>query len=228
MVFDVFGTVVDWRSGIIREGEELGQRKNLEIDWPAFADAWRGKYQPSMEKVRNGEEPWTNLDSLHRSSLEELLEEFEIEGLNENEKDHFNKAWHRLDPWPDSCEGLRRMKERHVISPLSNGNVALLTNMAKRAGIPWDLILSAEVVHRYKPDPETYLLMGRLFSFEPEEVMMVAAHVDDLLAARKSGLKTAYVKRPDEFGVGGEAEEPHPSIDIVAESFIELSEKLTG
>lgn len=227
MVFDVFGTVVDWRSGVIREGEALGERKNLDIDWPAFADAWRGKYQPSMERVRSGEAPWTNLDSLHRASLEELLDEFGIEGLSEEEKTHFNKAWHRLDPWPDSVEGLRRMKENHVISPLSNGNVALLANMAKRAGIPWDLILSAEVAHRYKPDPETYLLMPRLFSFEPEEVMMVAAHVDDLMEARKAGLQTAYVKRPDEFGPGGEAEEPNPSIDIVAEDFIELAEKVS-
>lgn len=226
MVFDVFGTVVDWRSGVIREGEALGERKNLEIDWHAFADEWRGKYQPSMEKVRNGGAPWMNLDSLHSASLEELLDEFGIEGLSETEKDHFNRSWHRLDPWPDSIEGLRRIKETHVISPLSNGNVSLLANMAKRAGIPWDVILSAETVHRYKPDPQTYLLMPRLFSFEPEETMMVAAHVDDLLAARECGLKTAYVKRPDEFGVGGEAEEPDPSIDIVAEDFIELSEKL--
>ncbi len=226
MVFDVFGTVVDWRSGIIREGGELGRKKSLDVDWPAFADAWRGKYQPSMEKVRKGEEPWKNLDELHRASLEELLEEFGIEGLGEDEKDHFTRAWHRLDPWPDSSEGLRRMKENRVIAPLSNGNVALLTNMAKRASLPWDLILSAEVVHRYKPDPETYLLMGRLFSFEPEEVMMVAAHVGDLLSAKECGLKTAYVKRPEEFGPGGEAEAPDPSIDIVADDFIELAGKL--
>lgn len=228
MVFDVFGTVVDWRSGVIREGEILGEKKNLDLDWHAFADEWRGKYQPSMERVRSGEAPWTNLDSLHRASLEELLDEFGIEGLSEEERDDFNRAWHRLDPWEDSIAGLRRLKEKHVISPLSNGNISLLTNMAKRAGLPWDVILSAETIHRYKPDPETYLLMPRLFSFEPEETMMVAAHVDDLLAARECGLKTAYVKRPDEFGVGGEAEEPYSSIDIVVDDFVELSEKLTG
>jgi 2-haloacid dehalogenase len=227
MVFDVFGTVVDWRSGIIREGEALGRKRDLDVNWPAFADAWRGKYRPSMERVRNGEKPWANLDSLHRASLEELLEEFHVEGLSEEEKTHFTRAWHRLDPWPDSVEGLRRMKEGSVISPLSNGNVSLLTNMAKRAGLPWDVILSAEIVRRYKPDPETYLLMGRLFSFAPDEVMMVAAHVDDLLAAKECGLKTAYVKRPDEFGPGGEAEEPDPSIDIVADDFVELSEKVS-
>lgn len=226
LVFDVFGTVVDWRSGVIRDGEELGRKKNLDVDWASFADEWRGKYQPSMEKVRNGETPWKNLDSLHRASLEELLAEFGIKELSEAEKDHLNRAWHRLDPWPDAVEGLRRIKEEHIISPLSNGNVALLTNMAKRARLPWDLILSAESVRRYKPDTETYLLMPRLFSFEPEEVMMVAAHVDDLLKARKAGLKTAYVKRPEEFGPGGEAESPDPSIDIVAEDLIELSERI--
>ncbi|MDQ3507498.1 MAG: haloacid dehalogenase type II [Actinomycetota bacterium] len=226
MVFDVFGTVVDWRAGVIREGEELGQKKNLDVDWHAFADEWRGKYQPSMERVRNGEVEWTNLDSLHRASLEELLEEFEIEGLSEVEKDHLNRAWHRLDPWPDSVEGLRKMKGNHVISPLSNGNISLLVNMAKRAGLPWDVVLSAETIHRYKPDPETYLLMPGLFDFAPEETMMAAAHVSDLLAAKECGLKTAYVKRPDEFGVGGEAEEPDSSIDIVAENFVELSKKL--
>ncbi|MGH3086325.1 MAG: HAD-IA family hydrolase, partial [Rubrobacteraceae bacterium] len=151
LVFDVFGTVVDWRSGVIQAGEELGKKNNLDIDWPAFADAWRGRYQPSMQRVRNGEVPWTNLDDLHRASLEELLKEFGIEGLSEDEKAHFNRVWHRLDPWPDSMEGLRRLKENRVIAPLSNGNVALLTNMAKRAGLPWDLILSAELVERYKP-----------------------------------------------------------------------------
>jgi len=146
LIFDVFGTVVDWRGSVIREGEELGREKNLDIDWAAFADEWRGRYAPSMDRVRRGELPWTNLDALHRASLEELLEEFGIEGLTEEEIDHLNKVWHRLDPWPDSVAGLARLKERYVISTFSNGNVALLTDMAKRAGLPWDLILSAELV----------------------------------------------------------------------------------
>ena len=154
LAFDVFGTVVDWRDGVIRAGEELARESKLDVDWPAFADAWRRRYAPSMDRVRHGDLPWTNLDTLHRASLNELLEEFGVGGLSEGKKDHLNKAWHRLDPWSDSVEGLARLKKRYVIAPLSNGNVALLTNMAKRAGLPLDLILSAELVRRYKPDPE--------------------------------------------------------------------------
>lgn len=228
LVFDVFGTVVDWRSGVIRDGEELGRRKGLDVDWAAFADEWRGKYAPSMERVRKGEVPWTNLDGLHRASLEELLDEFGMDGLSEEEKDHLNRVWHRLDAWPDSVAGLEKIKERHVIAPLSNGNVALLTDMAKRDGLPWDLILSAELVKHYKPDPETYLLMPRLFGFEAEEVMMVAAHPDDLKAAAGSGLRTAYVHRPEEFGPDREASFPDEPFDIVANDFNELAGKVSG
>jgi 2-haloacid dehalogenase len=228
LVFDVFGTVVDWRSTIIREGEELGRRKNFDVDWAAFADAWRSRYAPSMERVRRGEIPWTNLDDLHRASLEELLKEFGIEGLTKEEKEHFNRVWHRLDPWPDSVEELVRLKERYIIAPLSNGNVALLVNMAKKAGLPWDLILSAELVRHYKPDPETYLMAPDLLDLRPEQVMMVAAHSHDLRAARKSGLRTAYVPRPLEFGPGGKAGPPDPSFDLVASDFIELGRQLAG
>ncbi len=226
LAFDVFGTVVDWRSGVIRAGEELTREKGLSVDWPAFADAWRRKYAPSMDRVRRGELPWTNLDALHRASLEELLREFGVEGLGEREKDHLNKAWHRLDPWPDSVEGLARLKKRRIIAPLSNGNVALLTNMAKRAGLPWDLVLSAELVRRYKPDPETYLMVPTLLDLRPDQVAMVAAHPDDLLAAAENGLRTVYVPRPLEWGPGGKAEPPHPLFDIVAGDFVELAEKL--
>jgi 2-haloacid dehalogenase len=226
LVFDVFGTVVDWRSTIIMEGEELARKKNLDVDWPAFADAWRSRYAPSMDLVRSGEIPWTKLDDLHRVSLEELIEEFGIEGLREEERDHLNRVWHRLEPWPDAVEGLRRLKRRHLIAPLSNGNVALLVNMAKRGGLAWDLILSAEIVRHYKPDPETYLMAPDLLDLHPEEVMMVAAHPDDLHAARESGLKTAYVPRPLEFGPGKEAGPPDPSFDLVASDFIELDRRL--
>lgn len=228
LIFDVFGTAVDWRSTVIREGEELGREKGFDVDWPAFADAWRGRYAPSMDRVRRGELPWTKLDDLHRASLEELLDEFGIEGLSEEEKDHFNKVWHRLDPWPDAIEGLSRLKESYVIAPLSNGNVALLTNMAKRAGLPWDLILSAELVRHYKPDPETYLSAPELLDLAPEQVVMVAAHVNDLHAARRHGLLTAYVPRPLEFGPDAEADPPDPSFDLVADDFIDLNEKLAG
>jgi 2-haloacid dehalogenase len=226
LAFDVFGTVVDWRGGVIRAGEQLARERNLDVDWPAFADAWRSRYSPSMDRVRHDDLPWTNLDALHRASLEELLEEFGVGGLSEGEKDHLNKAWHRLDPWSDSVEGLLRLKERFIIAPLSNGNVALLTNMAKRTGLPWDLVLSAELVRRYKPDPETYLMVPSLLDLRPEEVAMVAAHPDDLRAAAGNGLKTVYVPRPLEWGPGGEAEPSDPIFDVVARDFLELAEKL--
>jgi 2-haloacid dehalogenase len=227
LAFDVFGTVVDWRSTIVREGEALNEEKGLGVDWAAFADAWRGRYVPSMDRVRRGELPWTNLDGLHRASLEELLEEFDVAGAySESEKEHLNRVWHRLEPWPDAVEGLIRLKRRYVVAPLSNGNVALLANMAKRAGLPWDLIFSAELVRRYKPDPETYLMVPDLLGLRPEQVTMVAAHPDDLRAAKSNGLRTAYVPRPLEFGPGGEAEPPDSSFDLVARDFLELAEKL--
>jgi 2-haloacid dehalogenase len=226
LIFDVFGTVVDWRGSVIREGEELGRKRNLEVDWAAFADEWRGRYAPSMDRVRRGELPWTNLDALHRASLEELLEEFGIEGLTQEEIDHLNKVWHRLDPWPDSVAGLARLKERYVISTFSNGNLALLTDMAKRAGLPWDLILSAELVKHYKPDPETYLMAPNLLDLRPDEVMLVAAHPSDLRAAQTHGLQAAYVLRPLEWGPEGEAEPADPSFDLVVDDLIELAEKL--
>ncbi len=226
LAFDVFGTVVDWRSGVIREGEELGRKKGLDVDWPAFADAWRGRYKPSMDKVRSGEQPWKTLDALQRASLEELLVEFGIEDLAEEEKDQLNKAWHRLDPWEDSVPGLTRLKRRYVISTLSNGNVALLVNMARYAGLPWDLILSAELVRHYKPEPETYLMVPDLLDIRPEEAMLIAAHPSDLRNAQEHDLRTAYVPRPLEWGPDGEAEPPDPSFDLVAEDLVELAEKL--
>ena len=226
LIFDVFGTVVDWRGSVIREGEELGRKKNLDVDWAAFADEWRGRYAPSMDRVRRGELPWTNLDALHRASLEELLEEFGIEGLSEEEIDHLNKVWHRLDPWPDSVAGLSRLKARYVISTFSNGNVALLTAMAKRAGLPWDLILSAELVRHYKPDPETYLMAPNLLGLRPDEVMLVAAHPSDLRAAQTHGLRATYVLRTLEWGPKAEAEPADPSFDLIVEDLAELAEKL--
>jgi 2-haloacid dehalogenase len=226
LAFDVFGTVVDWRSGVIREGEGLGRKKGLDADWAAFADAWRARYKPSMDKVRSGEQPWKTLDALHRASLEELLVEFGIEGLTEEEKDHLNKVWHRLDPWRDSVPGLTRLKRRYIICTLSNGNVALLTNMAKRASLPWDLILSAELVRHYKPDPETYLMVPNLLDLRPEEVMLIAAHPSDLHNAQNHDLRTAYIPRPLEWGPEGEAEPPDPSFDLVAQDLIELAEKM--
>src|ERR1035437_275097 len=206
LVFDVFGTVVDWRGSIIEEGNTWGKTKGISVDWARFADQWRDGYMPSMDRGRKGEIPWTNLDRLHRAILENLLKEFNIEGLSEEEKDHWNRVWHRLKPWPDSVAGLTRLKKKYTIAPLSNGNVALLTDMAKHAGIPWDLILSAELARHYKPDREAYLSAVDLLELKPEEIMMCAAHSSDLTAARSFGLRTGFIDRPGEFGQPGKAD----------------------
>jgi len=227
LVFDVFGTVVDWRSSLIREGRLLGRRMKLKVDWAAFADAWRAGYRPAMARVRSGELPWTRIDALHRMILDGLLEKFAIRGLAEDEIDHLNRAWHRLKPWPDAKAGLAKLKRRHVIATLSNGNVALLVNMAKHAGLPWDCILSAEVVHHYKPDPETYLGAADLLGVKPHELMLVAAHKDDLRAAHACGLKTAYVTRAREYGPGVKVDlSREPAFDLHARDFNDLARQL--
>lgn len=228
LVFDVFGTVVDWRSGVIRGGTRIGESKGLTVDWPAFADAWREEYGPSLDRVRRGEISWRNLDALHRESLEELLDRFEVEGLTDKEIMHLNRVWHRLDPWPDAIPGLERLKPHYVIAPLSNGHVRLLTNMAKRAGIPWDLILSAELSGHYKPDEEAYLTAVDLLNLDVDQVMMVAAHEGDLDASHDAGLHTAYVHRPLEWGPGADSTETpdESAYDIVADDFVELAERL--
>lgn len=227
LVFDVFGTVVDWRSSIIREGRALGARLGIEADWEAFADAWRGRYQPSMEEVRSGRRPWTKLDDLHRESLLALLDEFGIEGLDAAAIEHFNRAWHRLDPWPDSVPGLERLHARYPLAPCSNGNVALLMHMARRAGLPWDAILGAEPARAYKPQPEAYLRTADFLGLPPERVMLVAAHNDDLLAARAQGLRTAFVARPAEYGPQQQKDlRAEHDFDVVAASMEDLAERL--
>ena len=227
LAFDVFGTAVDWRSSVIREGRALGRRKQLDVDWEAFADAWRGGYRPAMDRVRDGTVPWTTIDGLHRMILDELVVTFQISGLSEEELDHLNRVWHRLDPWPDAVEGLTRLKSRYVIATLSNGNVALLVNMAKHGGLPWDAVLSAELVGRYKPDPDVYLGAARLLGLPPDRVLMVAAHKDDLRAASAAGLRTAFVPRPLEHGPAKEHDvSPEPGFDIVAADFVELATTL--
>jgi 2-haloacid dehalogenase len=228
LVFDTFGTVVDWRSAVIAEGEQLGRAKGLSVDWPAFADAWRGGYGPAMNQVRRGDLPWTKLDVLHRMVLDQLLVRFKIDGLAEDEKKHLNRIWHRLKGWPDSAAGLTRLKKRFVIAPLSNGNVSLLTNMAKFAGLPWDCILSTELVRHYKPDKETYLMPGEFFDLPPASVMMVAAHAGDLDAAKALGLKTAYVHRPLEYGPGKAAAPPAAGrFDFLVKDLRELASQLS-
>lgn len=227
LTFDVFGTVVDWRSSIIREGEELGKRKKLNVDWAKFADAWRAGYSPAMNRVRQGELPWMKIDSLHRLILDQLLAEFKIAGLTEADKDHLNRAWHRLDAWPDAVEGLTRLRKKYVLATLSNGNVSLLVNMAKHAGLPWDCVLSAELFKHYKPDREVYLGAAEMLGLQPAEVMMVAAHKGDLRAAKGAGLKAAFVARPLESGPTATVDtKPNSAFEVNATSFTELAAKL--
>ncbi|MEE2754674.1 MAG: haloacid dehalogenase type II [Candidatus Latescibacterota bacterium] len=201
LTFDVFGTVVDWRSTIVREATRLGEEKSIRADWAAFADAWRSGYGPAMNRVRQGELPWTKIDLLHRMILDDLLEAYGLSGLSESERVNLNRVWHRLDPWPDSIGGLTRLKSAFTIATLSNGNVSLLANMAKHVGLPWDVILSAELARHYKPDAESYLYSAELLGEPPERVMMVASHKRDLQAAQSVGFKTAFVARPNERGV---------------------------
>jgi 2-haloacid dehalogenase len=227
LIFDTFGTVVDWRGSIIEEGTRWGKAKGLSVDWAMFADRWRAGYQPAMDKVRRGELPWTNLDGLHRMLLEDLLKEFRIEGLSEEEKDDWNLVWHRLKPWPDSVPGLTRLKKEYTIAPCSNGNVALLNDMAKHSGLPWDLILGAELARHYKPDREAYLTSVSLLGLKPEEVMMCAAHSGDLNAARSFGLRTGFIHRPNEYGTRRQADSAKPGdFDIVSKSIVDLASQM--
>ena len=226
LTFDTFGTVVDYRSSIISEGEALGKAKGLTVDWAKFADAWRAGYAPAIDRVRKGELPWTKLDTLHRMTLDKLLVDFGMTGLSEKDTDQLNRVWHRLKPWPDSVRGLTRLKKKFIIAPLSNGNVALMVDMAKHAGLPWDCILGAEVARHYKPDKETYLTAADLLSLTPPEIMMVAAHQNDLRAARALGFRTAFVPRPKEGPNGERNLTPDPVFDVVAADFNALAAAL--
>jgi len=233
LAFDVFGTVVDWRGSIIREGQALSAAKGWRVDWPAFADAWRAGYRPAMERATalgpDGEGAWANIDTLHREILDGLLSRFGLDGLTEVERAHLNRVWHRLAPWADSVRGLRRLKSRFVISTLSNGNIALLVDMAKHARLPWDCVLSAEIVRKYKPDPAVYQMAARLLGFEREHVLMVAAHPSDLAAAARAGLRTAYVPRPLEYGPDGRGEAVGDlRFDLVATDFVDLAAQLAA
>ena len=223
LAFDVFGTVVDWHSGIAREVQALRPA----VDGDAFALAWRSGYQPAMRRVMSGELGWTLIDDLHRLILDGLVARFGLEDLTEAEMQHLNTAWHRLDPWPDVVQGLARLKTRHVVCTLSNGNIGLLTHMAKHGGLPWDCILSAEVFRAYKPDPATYLGVAKVFGVDPGRVMLVAAHQDDLAAARACGLQTAYIERPAEFGAGSPKDvSPCPANTRHARDFLALASQL--
>jgi len=227
LTFDVFGTVVDWRGSIIRAGERLAREKGVQADWTAFADAWRAGYRPAMDRVRRGDLGWTKIDDLHRMILDELIPQFGLEMLTEADRAELNRVWHRLDPWPDAVSGLIRLRERYILATLSNGNVALLVNMAKRAGLPWDCVLSAELFRHYKPDSAVYLGAADLLGLHPEEVMMVAAHNGDLQAANAVGMATAFVSRPTEYGAQQTTDlDPAPFVDVTARDFNDLADKL--
>lgn len=223
LAFDIFGTVVDWHGSVKGEVQALYPA----VDADAFALAWRAGYQPAMARVRSGELGWTRIDELHRLILDDLLPRFGLAHLDEAERQHLNRVWHRLNPWPDTVQGLTRLKTRFTICTLSNGNMGLLTNMAKRAGLPWDCILSAEVFRAYKPDPRTYLGVAQTFDLAPADVMLVAAHQDDLAAARACGLQTAYIERPLEFGAGQPKDvSPDPTNTLHARDLLHLADQL--
>jgi 2-haloacid dehalogenase len=229
LLFDVFGTVVDWRSGIAREAAPFLARHGVALNPGAFADAWRKRYQPAMEAVRRGARPFTRLDTLHRENLDAVLRDAGADPavIPAAELDALNRAWHRLDPWPDAVAGLLRLKARFVVAPLSNGNVALLLNMAKRAGLPWDAILGAEVAQAYKPRPEAYLRTAEILDLAPAACMLVAAHNDDLAAARACGFQTAFIPRSTEHGPGQATDlSPESQWDIVAPDFGALADRL--
>jgi 2-haloacid dehalogenase len=228
-LFDVFGTVADWRTSVSRDLEQFARHKALAgIDWLEFTVRWRSLYQPSMEEVRSGRRAFTVLDVLHRESLQKLLDLHALRGLSEADIDHMNRAWHRLEPWPDVREGLARLKTRYIIAPCSNGNIALMVNLARHAGLPWDCILGAETARAYKPMPEAYLASCRQLDLPPAAVMMVAAHNSDLRAAKAQGLATAFVPRPAEHGPGQTSDlAADPAcVDVAAASFVDLAGKL--
>ena len=227
LAFDVFGTVVDWHGGIATEAAALAARQGIDGDWPAFSNDWRAGYMPAMDKVRRGELPWAHIDTLHRMILDAIVARHGLDGLSGAERDHLNRAWHRLPPWPDAVPGLVRLKRRFVLTTLSNGNFSLLVELARHAGLPWDCVISAELFGHYKPDPETYLGCARLLDIAPDELMLVACHPGDLRAARACGLGTAYVRRPFERGPSTVL----PAVadgefDLVANDFEQLADLL--
>jgi 2-haloacid dehalogenase len=228
-LFDVFGTVVDWRTSVSRDlGAFAKERAIAGVDWLEFAVEWRKLYQPSMDEVRSGRRAFTILDVLHRESLVKLIERYRITGLSAADIDYMNRAWHRLDPWPDAVPGLTRLKSKFIVAPCSNGNIALMVNMAKRAGLPWDCILGAETARAYKPMPDAYLRSCAQLGLATGSVMMVAAHNNDLKAAKAQGLRTAFVARHTEHGPGQTTDLAPDStcVDVAAQDFVELAQKL--
>jgi len=227
LVFDVFGTLVDWRNSIAREAEIVLSPLGIALDWLGFADAWRQRYQPALEAVRSGRAPFEKLDRLHRRNLDRVLAEFAIERVDEAARRRLNLAWHRLDAWPDVGPGLAALRSKYLLAPCSNGNISLMVALARRNGFVWDAILGAEVARDYKPKPVVYLSAAAAFDLEPAQTMMVAAHSADLAAAAAAGLRTAFLARPDEFGSGKGEAQPQLPVDISVSSLIELARTLT-
>jgi 2-haloacid dehalogenase len=227
LTFDVFGTVVDWRTGVAAEGRRLGRLHGIEADWERVADAWRALYIPYMNRVRSGELPWTNFDRLHRMSLDQVLHDLQISGLDGPARDEFVHAWERLPAWPDASEGLATLGSRFTVATLSNGNRAQQEALVRFTGLPFQRLISAEDFQHYKPDPEVYLGAAAMLGLEPDQVMMVAAHKPDLQAARFAGLRTAFVERPVEKGPSGGADRlPDPESDVQATDFLHLARQL--
>ena len=224
LVFDVFGTVVDWRSSVIEQLQTFGREKGITVHWEAFVDDWKSCYRPGMDAVREGRLPWTNVDGIYRKKLDILLGAYGITGLSEAETIRFNRVWHWCKPWPDVVAGLTRLKAQYVLSTLSNGDVACLVNMARYGSLPWDCILCAELFRHYKPDPEVYHSAIELLGCEPAEIMMVAAHNYDLRAARAHGMHTAFVPRLLEYGPGQTSDlTPEEDWDVIVSDLRELA-----
>jgi 2-haloacid dehalogenase len=226
LFYDVFGTLTDFRTSIAREAEALLKPKSFALDWGAFADAWRGEYQPALEEVRAGRRAYCKLDILHRENLDAVLQRFGVIGLSEDEKRTLNLSWHRLDAWPDVPEGLARLKKRFWLAPLSNGNISLMVDLARRNNFPWDAILGADIAQDFKPKPRVYLAAAAAFDLRPDECMLVAAHSNDLAAASAQGLHAAHLARPSEHGPGRGEAAPSVPVDYAAKSLVELAEKL--
>src|SRR5262252_7251649 len=226
LFFDVFGTLADWRTSIAREAQKILSPLDYKLDWLAFADAWRGEYQPGMEEVRTGKIPFSKLDVLHRRNLERILPRFSVSGLTDETARNLNLAWHRLDTWPDVSPGLKRLKTRYRLAPVSNGNISLMVDLARRNDLPWDAILGAEIAGDFKPKPRVYLAACEALDLPPGDCMMVAAHTNDLLAAAKCGLRTGHIARPNERGPGTGEAAPKAPVDVAASSLEDLAGKL--
>jgi 2-haloacid dehalogenase len=226
LFFDVFGTLVDWRGSIAREARTILSPLGVAIDWEDFADAWRGQYQPAMDEVRSGRLPFSKLDVLHRRNLDVIVKDFGLDDLDETTRANLNIAWHRLDAWPDTRPGLARLRAKFWIAPCSNGNISLMVDLARRNGLVWDAILGAEIARDYKPKPAVYLAAAAAFDCEPHETMMVAAHSSDLAAAAATGLRTAFIARPDEYGEGKGERRASVPVDLSAASLTALADQL--